>query len=89
MARSLYKFLFFSLEDLYIYYSKIINKNLIVAKPSRQRTVNGLNINRKYKIYQGKYWHSILVNKWAIGWKIGAFSKTRKPFFFRSKKKKR
>lgn len=55
----------------------------------RHKTLNTLNINQQYTIHQGKTTVTYPVMSKYIRKKLGMLSKTRKPFFFRSKKKKR
>ena len=55
----------------------------------RYLTINRLNFKEKRIVYQGKYKVFFDPSVYCLNYKLGMFSKTRKPFFFRSKKKKR
>ena len=92
MAKSGYKFIFVSKNDLYLYIKKIIPKKKITIKKrgnTRSCMINKWNINIKHYIHQGKYWRLLYPNYLYINYRLGMFSQTRKPFFYRSKKKKR
>lgn len=89
MARARWKFLPVKDNDLQCYYSKINPDYVYMQDQSRAKTVNLLTINRFYRIHQGSIWTEMLITKYSLGRKLGMFSKTRRPFFFRTKKKKR
>lgn len=88
MSRVSWKFLYFTEYDLYTFYEPMVG----VQAPwdsFRNKTINNLNIDRFYNVHQGNVYVSFETTIYHLGWKLGAFSKTRKPFFFRSKKKKK
>lgn len=90
MSRSSYKFLPFFKHELNNYFFNLIEKKKISNyKVNRNITVNYWNIKTKVKIYQGRYNSIFKITKYHIGYKYSQLSKTRKPFFFRTKKKKR
>lgn len=55
----------------------------------RNSTVTPLDVAYTRSVYQGKSLVIFSTTPQHIGYKVGAFTKTRKPFFFRSKKKKK
>jgi len=89
MARSTYKY--YNFNDLeitnYIYYLTE-NNNLLISNNSRSLTIHKLNYYLPFNIYTGKWTIKkyFFKNHWSF--KLGQFTKTRKPFFFRSKKKR-
>lgn len=91
VAKSGYKFIFTSYNDLLIYFKKLIPLKKIKLRRMNFRscTVNKWNINFRYYIHQGKYKRLAVITNFHIGYKLGMLVQTRKPFFFRSKKKKR
>lgn len=90
MARSTWKFLFITSYDLYAHFKTQIKQDCPnIFKPNiRAKTLNKWNYRSVYSVPQGKYRVNIRPSLYHIGYKLGAFAKTRKPFFFRSKKKK-
>lgn len=91
MARSNYKRFFLTYDDMYYFYNKDVldNKNFKISS-DREKTINALTCDSWFGIHNGK---SNLTqyksSEYSIGFKVGMFCKTRKPFFFRSKKKKK
>lgn len=90
MSRSSYKFLPLYSFEMKNYFFKLIEKN---TKKNylvyRNLTINNWNIKPLVKIYQGRYNSVFKITPFHIGIKYSQLSKTRKPFFFRTKKKKR
>lgn len=91
MAKSAWKFTFFSNEDLYCYARnlQIVKLKQTVNLNNRWKTINKWNYRNLYKVSQGKYKTTVRPTLYHISQKLGLFAKTRKPFFFRTKKKKR
>ena len=91
MARSNYKRFFLTYDDMYFYYNNIVLENKrYVALSDREKTINNVTKNTWFSIHNGKRWTTEFLScKYSVGYKLGMFSKTRKPFFFCSKKKKR
>lgn len=91
MAKSTWKFLSTVVADKYIYLIDYLNLyfDTFLWRQKRNITFNNLNVSYLYSIHQGKVDVSVFPISWHISFKTGAFTKTRKPFFFRSKKKKR
>ena len=91
MSRSAWKFTSISEYDLYTYLRTYIKRTCpLKFLPSfRLKSLNKWNYRSIYFIHQGKYTVSIRPSIYHISYKLGAFAKTRKPFFFRSKKKKK
>lgn len=91
MAKSNWKFTSVYEDELYIYYSKIDKQYLDFFNKLtlRKRTINAWTINKKFLIHQGKHLVACQTTPFHQTFKFGSFTKTRKPFFFRSKKKKR
>lgn len=88
MARSRWKYLPLFTSDLKNYFNTLLGRSddSILRKKSRE-TFNNWNINRKYKVHQGKVSVTLNVNEYFLGYKVGLFIKTRKPSFFRTKRK--
>ena len=55
----------------------------------RHKTINNLNYEYPYYIHQGKNYVYLNSNEYCLSKKLGMFSKTKKPFFFRTKLKKK
>lgn len=89
MSRVSWKFTWATEDDLFYFYKQIDPTFQFYFVPFRHTTVNNLNNNQEYSLYQGKYLVNIYTDKFCLNRKLGMFTKTRKPFFFRSKKKKR
>ena len=90
MSRSSWKFLTIYKNDFIDYFNLLINDSYKYKYKYiyRNKTINYWNYRFFYKIYQGKYTKRIIFLKYHLGLKVGMFSKTRKPFFFRGKKKR-
>lgn len=56
---------------------------------SRFKTITKLNYFSSLTIYTGKWLVDKTLSRHYIGIKVGQLTKTRKPFYFRSKKKKK
>jgi len=89
MSRSTFKYLPLYQDDLKNYFlnlieTKKIKRNII----SKKKTINVWNNFYTVKLHQGKYSNVFKTTDYHIGVKFGEFTKTRKPFFFRSKKKR-
>ena len=54
----------------------------------RSSTITNFLYKRYLFIHKGNLFNKILINKFQIGYKLGEFSFTRKPFNFTKKKKK-
>lgn len=87
MARVSWKYIYTTKEDIKHFYLKFIG-NYKILESYRNKTINNLNKNCEYYIHQGKNYVYLDSNKYCISKKLGMFSKTRKPFFFRTKIKK-
>lgn len=55
---------------------------------NRRVTITKLNYFLPSLLYTGKYSFERTFSRYHIGFKLGQFTKNRKPFYFRSKKKK-
>ena len=91
MARSTYKKFFLTYDDMYFFYNNIVleNKRYTVLC-DRENTINNITSNTWFSIHSGKRFSTeFKSSEYSIGYKLGMFAKTRKPFFFRSKRKKR
>lgn len=90
MSRSASKFIFITEYDLATYLKTQIQPFYSVQfQPNiRQKTFNKWNYKSYYYIPQGKYTVKVRPTLYHLAYKVGSFAKTRKPFFFRSKKKK-
>lgn len=88
MARSRWKYLPLFTSDLKQYFNSLITGGKInILEKKAKETFNNWTADRKYKVYQGKTMVRLNVNEYFIGYKVGSFIKTRKPSFFRTKKK--
>ncbi len=56
----------------------IFDKAIVIPK---------LFLGNKFNVYKGCFFRSILINKYILGYKIGEFSFTRKPFKYTMKAK--
>lgn len=56
---------------------------------NRRTTLTKLNYFIPSLLYTGKWSVEKNFTKYHVGFKLGQFTKTRKPFYFRSKKKKK
>lgn len=66
----------------------VLNKSLkynLYKKPNETYSI--WNINQLNRVYQGKFMVTLNTNEYYLGHKVGSFIKTRKPCFFRTKKK--
>ncbi len=88
MSRSSYKFLYVTEEDIMQFYDSLDNMVYPSLFAPRNKTLNSLNYLANYHIHQGKVKVQFKACKFHINRKLGALTKTRKPFFFRSKKKR-
>lgn len=75
------------LRDFYL--EKKLRGKTVLPTKNKSITLNHLNYNNVYIIYQGKFWVRKKFSIYTIGRNFGQFIKTRKPFYFRSKKKKK
>lgn len=55
---------------------------------SRNQTMLMLHNNQVFYIHQGRTWVRARGTKFHVGYKAGSITATKKPFFFRSKKKR-
>lgn len=91
MARSTLKHIYFKEIEVEQYISNIISENLLITDLNNKRTttINYLNVFIPVSIHFGKQYLEKTFLKYHIGFKLGAFTKTKKPFYFRSKKKRK
>lgn len=88
MARSSWKFSYIN-SNLYknTFLSKF--KNIKIAKLfSRSTTVSKIFLKKTVLMYKGNMFIKMLFTKYHMGFKIGEFGVTRKPFNFPKKDKK-
>lgn len=72
-----------------MYFARLIEaRRKKLAKMSRSKTITVWNLLPVITIHQGRYTSKHRLNLFSLGFKFGEFSKTRKPFFFRTKKKR-
>lgn len=91
MARASWKYHFFKESEIFDYISYITDEqnNLFNAyNNDRHKTITKLNCFTLFTINTGKWLVDRSLTKYHIGIKLGQLTKTRKPFYFRSKKKK-
>ncbi len=89
MSRVSWKFTHTTSNDLHYFFYKINNQHNFVFDSYRSKSVNNWNVGASYLLEQGKTKITVSTNEFCIDRKLGMFSKTRKPFFFRSKRKKK
>ena len=89
MARASWKYLYFREKDINSYIEHLTeNYTEISDHPARHITINKLNYHGIYNLYTGKWTFEKTFSLQHVGFKLGQFTKTRKPYYFRSKKKK-
>lgn len=88
MARASWKFLSFNTKDLELFFLKKAEWSGN-ARISRSKTINNLNINNSFEVHQGNTLAEINFTEFTVNKKPGMFLKTRKPFFFQTKIKKK
>lgn len=88
MGRSNFKFLYYSEKDLCSFFKKINPNFEYNSNNTRYMTLNKLNLLEKRYVYQGQNKVYFKSSEYCLGYKLGMFSKTRRPFFFRQKKKR-
>ena len=89
MARSSWKYLYLTNFNILNYLEYFIEEYRVensIAK--RHTTLHNLNYFLPYTIYTGKWTIQKKFTKYHLNFKLGEFTKTRKPYFFRSKKKR-
>lgn len=89
LARASWKYHFFKLSEVDNYVNYLTDD----VKPEspqtlRHTTLTKLNYFIPARVYTGKWSVGKVFMKYHTGFKLGQFTKTRKPFYFRSKKKK-
>lgn len=90
LARASWKYHFFQKYEVEDYINFLTDsyfeEQFIV---SRNVTITKLNFFKQLSVSTGKFIVDKAISKHHIGHKVGQFTKTRKPFYFRSKKKKK
>ena len=89
MARVSWKFYPFRDQEIEAYIEHITDTYSTFNDNNNKRhlTVHKLNFHMPFKIYTGKWTIQRELTKFHFGYKLGQLTKTRKPFYFRSKKK--
>jgi len=62
-------------------------KKIFLTK-SRTSTIIPSFVGKCFKIYNGKIFHKIIITEKMIGYKLGEFSPTRKPFSYKKTNKR-
>jgi ribosomal protein S19 len=88
VAKSSWKYHFYKKSDIECYIDYITDTQNNSYNSCRNTTLTKLNSFKPSILYSGKYTFERFFTKYHIGFKLGSFTKTRKPFYFRSKKKK-
>ena len=75
------------------YFEKLTNNKSIKNKEyfyiiTKNKTINKWNFKKNFYLYQGRYSSLFTITPYHIHIKYGELTKTRKPFFFRGKKKR-
>ena len=89
MARASWKYHFYKNEEIKDYIDYLIDSPISKVLSTRLTTITRLNFFKKGSLYTGKYSFLKKFSIHHIGFKVGSFTKTRKPFYFRSKRKKK
>ena len=94
MAKSSWKFLNTNSKEISkflidFFLPKKYKGRQIVRTYTKNITINYLNYMHRYFLYQGKFEVKKKFSMYHIGFNLGQFLKSRKPFYFRSKKKKK
>jgi hypothetical protein len=74
-------------NDLEIYYRSIDKFFDLTVSVYRHKTINMLNCNRAYIVHKGHNGAYFKLNSFYLDKKLGELVKTRRPFFFWSKRK--
>lgn len=89
MARSSWKYHFFKLNELEQYVNYLTDNEVVsTTVPKRKTTLHKFNYFIPQTLHTGKWLVDKYFSKYHIGFKLGQFTKNRKPYYFRSKKKK-
>jgi hypothetical protein len=90
VARASWKYYFYKDFEVDQYVDKLIDEPIISNSFNNKRhsTLHKLNFFLPTQIHTGKWIIEKLFTKYHIGFKLGQFTKTRKPYYFRSKKKR-
>lgn len=89
MSRSSYKYLPMYEDDMKKYFYQLVEKKVYEkVLVNKRKTIIMWNNFYIAKIHQGRYYNRISQSRLLLSYKFGEFTKTRKPFFFRSKKKR-
>lgn len=77
-------------KEIEQYINYITDENIInnLEDNKRHLTIHKLNYFLPYRVYTGKWTIYTQLTKYHFSFKLGQLTKTRKPFYFRSKKKK-
>ena len=87
LARSSWKYHYYSSDDVESYITHLLDIPNDDYNHRRYATLTQFNYFKPGVIYTGKYTFERSFLKYHLGLKIGCFSKNRKPYYFRSKKK--
>lgn len=89
LARASWKFHFFQLSEME-HYANYLTDDIKPEYPmvNRRTTLTKLNYFIPALLYTGKWSVEKNFTRYHVGFKLGQYTKTRKPFYFRSKKKK-
>lgn len=88
LARASWKYHFFKESEVEDYALYLTDSGGPRVNIYRKSTLTRLNFFKPSSISCGKYIVDKFFTKYHIGFKVGEFTKNRKPFYFRSKKKK-
>ncbi len=89
LARSRWKYHFYGKSEVESYVNYLTDKFDDNVLRDRKTTITKLNYYKPATLYTGKYSIPMRFSSHHVGFKLGAFTKNRKPFYFRSKKKKK
>lgn len=94
MAKSSWKHVDNYCKNFILFFSELFREKFFKGKhgfyiPFKRFQINNLNNQYWYESYAGKYKRFFFTEISHINYSLGACLKTRKPFYFRSKKKKK
>jgi len=83
-----YKFYNNYVFDFYYKILGVRGRDTLKLRSSRTSIVSGALCDKHVYVHQGRSWVRIKLTKYHVGLRLGMFAATKKPFFFRPKKKK-
>jgi ribosomal protein S19 len=63
-------------------FKNVVTDTITGVVSARNKSINALNCHAFYSVYQGQAFSTFKINEFYLDKKVGALTKTRKPFFF-------